>query len=175
LFPAIQKKLKWSKIMAGINYTTGDATAPRGSGQHIIVHICNDIGGWGRGFVLALSSRWKAPEEDYRSWAGGETDLPFELGQVQFVRVEKDIMVANLVGQRDVVPSRGVPPIRYPAVRKGLEKVAAMAQETGATVHMPRIGCGLAGGKWEEIEPIILEVLVRKDVDVFVYDPPAGR
>jgi O-acetyl-ADP-ribose deacetylase (regulator of RNase III) len=158
--------------MAGINYITGDATAPQGSGQRIIVHICNNIGGWGRGFVLAISSRWKAPKEDYRSWAGGKTDLPFELGQVQFVRVEQDIMVANLLGQHDIVPIHGIPPIRYQALRKGLEKVAAKALETGATLHMPRIGCGLAGGKWEEIEPIILDVLVKKGVDVFVYDPP---
>ncbi len=158
--------------MTGINYITGDATAPQGNGQRIIVHICNNIGGWGKGFVLAISSRWKAPEEGYRSWAGGKTDLPFELGQVQFVRVEKDIKVANLVGQHDIVPIHGIPPIRYQAVRKGLAKVADKALETGATVHMPRFGCGLAGGKWEEIEPIIHDVLVKKGVDVYVYDPP---
>lgn len=158
--------------MAKIHYTIGDATSPRGSGQRVIVHICNDIGGWGRGFVLALSSRWKGPEQSYRAWAGGETDLPFELGQVQFVNVEKDIMVANLIGQRDVVPHQGIPPVRYPAVREGLEKVAAKALETRASIHMPRIGCGLAGGKWEEIEPIIHHVLVKKGIEVFVYDPP---
>ena len=32
-----------------------------------------------------------------------------------------------------------------------------------ASVHMPRIGCGLAGGKWEEIEPIAADVRSRKD------------
>lgn len=35
---------------------------------------------------------------------------------------------------------------------------------------MPRIGCGLAGGKWERIEPIILEELVAKGVEATVYD-----
>jgi hypothetical protein len=33
---------------------------------------------------------------------------------------------------------------------------------------MPRFGCGLAGGKWSEIEPIIERAL--PDVDVYVYD-----
>ena len=35
---------------------------------------------------------------------------------------------------------------------------------------MPRIGCGLAGGKWERIEPIITQNLSRKGLEVYVYD-----
>jgi hypothetical protein len=36
-----------------------------------------------------------------------------------------------------------------------------------STIHMPRIGCGLAMGKWENIENIINNVI---DKDVIVYD-----
>ena len=39
-----------------------------------------------------------------------------------------------------------------------------------ASVHMPRIGCGLAGGKWELIEQIIKEELITKEIAVTVYD-----
>ena len=39
-----------------------------------------------------------------------------------------------------------------------------------ASVHMPRIGCGLAGGKWEEIEPIITDELTSQGIEVSVYD-----
>jgi hypothetical protein len=35
---------------------------------------------------------------------------------------------------------------------------------------MPRIGCGLAGGKWERVEPLIVARLVGADVPVTVYD-----
>jgi O-acetyl-ADP-ribose deacetylase (regulator of RNase III) len=35
---------------------------------------------------------------------------------------------------------------------------------------MPRIGCGLAGGSWEEIEPIIKRTLTDQGVEVVVYD-----
>ncbi len=35
---------------------------------------------------------------------------------------------------------------------------------------MPRIGCGLAGGKWEEIEPIIQSALLENGIEVYVYD-----
>ncbi len=47
-----------------IKYITGDATNPEADGLRIIVHVCNDIGGWGRGFVLALSNKWEVPEHD---------------------------------------------------------------------------------------------------------------
>jgi len=52
--------------MKPITYIKGDATNPQAKGTKIIIHICNNLGGWGKGFVLAISKRWKAPEEAYR-------------------------------------------------------------------------------------------------------------
>jgi len=40
-----------------INYRHGDATAPKADGPVVIVHVCNDVGKWGKGFVLAVSKR----------------------------------------------------------------------------------------------------------------------
>ena len=40
-----------------IRYVEGDATRPLGNDPCIVVHICNDFGAWGRGFVLAISGR----------------------------------------------------------------------------------------------------------------------
>lgn len=151
-----------------VEYRTGDATAPTGSGQKIIVHVCNDIGGWGKGFVVAISKRWPEPEQRYRAWHRGEESQPFTLGEVQFVPVADDICVANLVGQRDLHPINGVPPIRYEALRLALAKVAAEAKRLGASVHMPRIGCGLAGGTWELVGQIVEEELAG--LPVVVYD-----
>ena len=50
-----------------ILYIKGDATAPIGSGVKVITHICNDIGGWGKGFVLALSKKWKMSRFSFNS------------------------------------------------------------------------------------------------------------
>jgi O-acetyl-ADP-ribose deacetylase (regulator of RNase III) len=155
-----------------IQYTTGDATLPIGDGPKIIVHICNDIGGWGRGFVTAISKRWPEPESRYRAWHRGEEKQPFALGQVQFVQVAPDLYVANLIGQRDIRAQGSVPPVRYEAVREGLSRIADEAQKLDASIHMPRIGCGLAGGKWEEVGRIIEEELSARDIPVHVYDLP---
>lgn len=155
--------------MKEIQYVRGDATTPIGNDKRIIVHICNDIGGWGKGFVMALSKKWKTPEKQYREWFKSKEN--FELGEVQFIAVEENIWVANMIAQHKINrDEKGEAPIRYESVKEVLTKVSDFAREKQASVHMPRIGCGLAGGKWECIEPIILETLSEKDVEVTVYD-----
>lgn len=154
--------------MKEIIYLKQDATKPVGEGKKIIAHICNDVGGWGRGFVLAISKRWKEPENSYRKWYREKTN--FELGQVQFVTVEDSILVANMIAQRDIKTNTKELPIRYDAVEKCLQTVAEKAKVLNASIHMPRIGCGLAGGKWEKIEPIIKQTLLEKEIEVYVYD-----
>ncbi len=155
--------------MKTIKYLKGDAINPQLEGNKIIIHICNDIGGWGKGFVLAISNRWKKPENEYRKWfQNGEN---FTLGEIQMVQVEDSLWVCNMIGQHKTVSnSKGIPPIRYDAVEKCLGKLTAEALKLNASIHMPRIGCGLAGGKWEEIEPIIEKTLLKNNVDVYVYD-----
>lgn len=152
-----------------IKYRKGDATSPTKDGNKIIVHICNDVGGWGKGFVMAISNKWKEPEEQYREWYKSKNN--FSPGQAQFVKVNEDTWVANLIGQRDIKKDKeGVPPIRYEAVANGLQKVGEFAMEINGSVHMPRIGCGLAGGTWDKIEPLIKNNLTDKGVEVMVYD-----
>lgn len=153
--------------MIPINYVKGDATRPQGSSNKIIAHICNDIGAWGKGFVLAISNRWNEPERRYRRWY---RDKVFALGMVQFVKVEPDIWIANMVAQHGIRRTCRNIPIRYNAVTKCLKVVLEKSRELNAAVHMPRIGCGLAGGKWERIEPIINQELCEKDIAVTVYD-----
>ena len=155
--------------MKDIIYTKGDATKPITTGNKIIVHVCNDVGGWGKGFVMAISSKWAAPEKDYREWYKSKTN--FSLGEIQLVQVENDMWVANMIGQRNInKDENGNPPVRYEAIESALQKVAVLASEKKASVHMPRIGCGLAGGKWEIMEPIIIRSLSEKDIEVTVYD-----
>ena len=155
-----------------IRYLVGDATRPAGDGNRIIVHVCNDVGGWGRGFVVALSRRWPQPEASYRAWHKDRTANDFALGAVQLVKVEEGLWVANLIGQHGLRPQGGKPPIRYEALASGLAKVAELAKKNAASVHMPRIGAGLAGGNWEAIEPLIVRELAERGLDVTVYDLP---
>jgi O-acetyl-ADP-ribose deacetylase (regulator of RNase III) len=157
-----------------ITYLKGDATCPQAKGNKLIAHICNDLGGWGKGFVLALSKRWATPEDLYRKWHktrfyhDGGPDDDFCLGNIQIVPVDKYIFVVNMIAQHGVKHGSKGPPIRYDALETCLNKLRIVAIDTLASIHMPRIGCGLAGGKWEKIEPIIQKTL--SDINVFIYD-----
>jgi len=166
-----------------ITYLTGDATEPWAIDtddscprSQIIAHICNDIGGWGRGFVLSLTKRWPAAEKSYRDWyqmnhnVSGDPELnPFRLGRMKLVRVSNHVFVANMIAQQGIFESPlGIKPIRYNALEDCLSELYLHAKAMNASIHMPRIGCGLAGGKWSEVEPIIARTL--EGLDVYVYD-----
>lgn len=161
--------------MTAIRYVEGDATRPQADGPAIIAHICNDAGGWGLGFVLAVSRRWPEPERAYRWWYQGRAGNDFRLGAVQVVPVAPNLWVANMVGQHGTRRTEAGPPIRYDAVFECLAWLAAKATAKGASVHMPRIGCGLAGGTWDRIEPLIEQTLTVAGVPTTVYDLPVRR
>ena len=54
--------------MIDLKIIKGDATSPQAKGNRIVAHVCNDLGKWGKGFVMAVSARWPEPEEAYRRW-----------------------------------------------------------------------------------------------------------
>jgi O-acetyl-ADP-ribose deacetylase (regulator of RNase III) len=154
-----------------IHYLKGDATQPVGKGVKIIAHICNDIGAWGAGFVLALSKRWLQPELSYRRIRQADR----KLGVVQLVNVGGDpdgntIYVANMIAQHNVRPEivdgNPVPPIRYDALAECLRKVNNEAIRLDASIHAPKFGAGLGGGDWDIIEKIIKETIT---VNITIY------
>lgn len=150
-----------------LTYVVGDATKPTGSGVKILAHVCNDKGGWGKGFVRAISARWAKPEKEYRAWFKG-SDSDFSLGKVQFVEVrDNELFVANMVAQAGYASLANPCPLDYDSLRTCLERVNEEALSMAASVHMPRIGTGLAGGDWAKIEALINEVLPQ--VPVIVY------
>lgn len=154
----------------------GDATYPDVSkGPVFIAHVCNDVGAWGAGFTRAVEKRWPGTGDRWRrnlaSWKASREAL----GLVFFdpSPLEKDnIIVVNMVAQHGV--GRSQIRLNYPALRSCLTELAEAARggEHGPSipVHMPRIGCGLAGGSWDEVEPIIRDTLVAAGVEVVVYD-----
>ena len=86
--------------MTEVHYLRGDATNPMAKGNKIIAHVCNDIGGWGKGFVLAISRHWPEPEREFRAWY--RTREGFALGEIQLVQVRQYLWVANMIGQRGI-------------------------------------------------------------------------
>ncbi|MCB9840168.1 MAG: ImmA/IrrE family metallo-endopeptidase [Phycisphaeraceae bacterium] len=153
-----------------ITYLHGDAAEPRGSSPTIIAHVVNDTSGtWGAGFARQLARRYSEAQIDFRRWcASGQNH---SLGQTHFFGDPLHLQIASMVAQRGFGPSK-LPRVSYPALEKCLGTVRDAAVSAGASVQMPRIGCGQAGGNWEIVSEVIDNQLARKGVQVIVYDLP---
>ena len=160
-----------------IRYVEGDATNPIvKTGTRVIAHVCNDAGKWGAGFSGAVSKEWSEPEEFYRRQR--RHTARGKLGEVQWVFVDLELAVVNMIAQEGVRGASNPKPIRYEALEVCLNKTAegchgligdsSSTNKRKVTVHMPRIGCGLAGGSWDVVGPLVEEAFW--DLDVYVYD-----
>lgn len=154
-----------------LRFVKGDATLPQGSSLRYILQIVNDEGKYGAGFSGALSARWPKVESEYRNW-WRERYGKLKLGDIQTIQVLSDLAVINMVAQHGVVGKDNPKPIDYDALKVCLAKAGNEISEYNAAVHMPRIGCGLAGGEWEKVEKIVEDELLKRSINVTVYDLP---
>lgn len=153
-----------------IQYVLGDATQPAGEGLKYIVHVVNDANRWGAGFVLAVSRRWPCCKTKYHKWMRRNSGKAM-LGALQLIPVEDDVIVANIVGQHGIRKVNGVPPVRYAAIDRALALLTRVIVEKTPTAscHMPTLGCGLSGGHWKKVEPLVRKHLVAAGIGVTVY------
>ena len=156
-----------------IRYVIGDATRPLKTPgyNNSILHVCNDIGKWGKGFVVALSNRWPEPKQAFLS---AYNENMADLGTVQPVFVEETdgirTNVMNMIAQHGIVGPNNPHPIRYDSLFLCLQTIAKWHENTNSTIHMPRIGCGLAGGDWNVVESLIANTLCKANLLTTVYD-----
>ncbi|ACY13246.1 protein of unknown function DUF955 [Haliangium ochraceum DSM 14365] len=152
----------------------GDVMKPRGEGCKIIAHVVNDQGrSWGgHGFAAQLRNRFPQVARDFRDWASTQRNLRLE--NIHCCSAGPDLYVASMIAQKGYGPSK-TPRIRYAALRSCLAELAIQANNRNASVHMPRIGTGQAGGVWSIIADLVNDTLCRSGIDVFVYDRPGVR
>jgi len=149
----------------------GNALEPRQTGVRIIAHIVNDkTPNWGAGFARALRNKYPAVQAEFRDWAGTNPN-EFRLGAIHTLKIAEDLFVANMIAQHGYGASTK-PRIRYAALISCLRKLRELAVSKGATVHMPRIGTGYAGGNWPFIAGLTDEELIRMGIGVTVYTLP---
>lgn len=187
-----------------ISYIKGDATIVcKTGGVRVIAHVCNNAGGFGSGFAGYLYRKWPVIREKYKEWynslshtkvkrVGTSTQLP--LGEIQVVPVKDEhgtIFVVNMIAQHRFASDENPVALRYLALASCLKKLDEWIKSYKITkeimvrpnlvgdvsVHMPRIGCGLAGGSWDKVELLIDTMLFEHEVFVYDFkkDAPFGR
>jgi|GEM_PF-612718 len=157
-----------------IRFVYGDIRTPLRGGSRIVCQMVNDKATtWGGGVARKMAQVFPHAQQEYKRKLAA---MPVEdrLGSVIFCHGEQELVVASLIAQRGFGPSKA-PRIRYLALENCLAELARYAVRQQASIHMPRIGTGAAGGDWGTIEEMIDEFLVRQGLSVSIYDPPPKR
>jgi IrrE N-terminal-like domain len=157
------------KTAPTLTYVHGDATAPRGDPPWIVAHIVNDKARrWGgRGFASNLGDRFPEARHDYHEW----TAQGFSLGDSHLADLGENRFILSMVAQRGYGDSAG-PRIRYGALERCLLTLGRVAREHQASVHLPLLGTGQAGGRWSTISDLIAAHVARGDTEATVYMLP---
>jgi hypothetical protein len=155
----------------------GDATDPQREKSNeivIIPHVCNNQGGWGAGFVLALSKKWEEPEREYRGYCDFNKSFPI-LGKVCYAKIHDHLVIANMIGQEGTVSAENSIPIKYKALVSCMSEVfnyiEIIKHQTSSPVviHCPKFGSDLAGGNFDFILELIREIWIEQGIDVVIY------
>jgi hypothetical protein len=154
-----------------INYVKGDATNPvveKGT-VALIPHVCNINGGWGAGFVLALSKKWKQPEQSYRELFENQND--FYLGAINPIPVESNIIIINMLAQDGFKSKENLIPVRYWHLVHCMESVLDFAKRNikNPTIHAPKFACDLGGASWDVVEQLIEDIWIANGIPVTIY------
>lgn len=131
-------------------------------------HGCNCAGMMGAGIAWAFAQRFPGMEDAYRRRC---RDGRFRLGGFFAWDPDAPPVVYNLATQPQ--PGRCAD---LGAIRVAVQAMLADAQQRGlARVGMPRIGAGIGGLAWAEVEAAIRPLAERSPVELVVVSLPGGR
>lgn len=139
-------------------------------GLTYIPHCCNNIGVMGSGFVVPLCQRWEKVLSEYKRWYKINSNTLF-LGTCQYVQVELNVCVINMIAQDGVVSRDNPTPIKYKALIECMSRVRDdISHLTSARIIAPKFGSGLAGGSWDMIEELIDELWTSNNIPVTIFE-----
>lgn len=129
-----------------------------------IVHGCNCFHAMASGIAGQIRVHYpEAVNADYKSPKGAVAKLG-NYSKATIVRGDIQFEIINAYTQFQ--PGPDFMPTLFPELLRKLNK-----EYKGKYLGFPRIGCGIGGGNWEEVEDMLLKYLPDVDVTVVVYDP----
>lgn len=146
------------------------------NGSSVVVpHVCNNIDLFGAGFAAAVSKHYPIVKENYHLL--GKNFLRNNPGYVQYVKVLEDknyehsLIFANMIAQNSTISKSNPRPLNYRHLVQSMididKFIKSKYQEQKIEIHMPKFGCGLAGGNWNFISDLIDDIW--KDHNIYLY------
>lgn len=137
----------------------------------IICHQVSCQGVMGAGVAKQIADKWPNVKKEYVKFCNSKKLKQNLLGEVQLVTAnggfqqEGDPLILNIFGQfyyghDDVYTD-------YSALTKAFRKMNQLYK--GKTLAFPYgFGCGLAGGDWQDVEPMLVRLLPDCDVKIYL-------
>lgn len=145
--------------MSIVKYIKGDLLEC----SYDIAHGVNCQNKMGSGVAKAIYTKYPQVKEEYHRLF----NIYGALGNFQSVFVTDEKEVFNLFIQKNYGYD-GKKYVSYSAIISSFEDLNWYCKANGITkLGIPKIGAGLAGGKWEVIKELIDEV--TPNVDIYVY------
>lgn len=147
-----------------IKYSTENIIALAQTKQYnYLAHGCNCFCTMGAGVAKAIKDVYPGAYEADKKTKNGDSS---KLGRVSFSK-EKDITILNCYTQYGCgTDSRK---LNYEALYLCLTKISEV-MKNGESIIFPKIGCGLAGGDWNIVLPMIENVLKNFNVTISIFE-----
>lgn len=131
---------------------------------NIIAHSVNCRGVFGAGVAKQMATLYPQARREYLN---KHKNFGWQLGDVQFVEICPDRIIANMAIQENY--GRQGMYVDYDAVYDCCNTLFNYAKECNMDIAIPKIGAGLGGGDWGKIESIICKLLRNYHVKVECY------
>lgn len=154
--------------MNGIKYIKGDLFQNLPTDKNIVIsHVCNNLGKIASGFVVPLIKKWPKVKEEYLK--------NFKLGNVNFVEVEPNITVANMISQVGLIGINNKRPLKYDILVDCMKLVGWYTKNhflkgEEASIYAPKFGSLRSGGNWSFIEELINDIWITNDIKVTIFE-----
>ncbi|MCU1579101.1 MAG: putative Zn peptidase [Rhodoglobus sp.] len=162
--------------ISGLDFVVSDLLeVAEGRTPVIFAHVVSgSVRTWNHvGAAGTLAKAFPDFAQAFRAWTIA-SPRNLDLGGLHFVErdiADRKVGVASLVAQEGF--GGGGPRLRYDALEESLAKLADLATTRQAEIHLPRLGAGQAGGRWDEVERLVVSYLVDAGLKVVVHTRPS--
>ena len=150
-----------------MKYVTGNVVE---ANERYIAQGCNALGVMGKGVAKAIKQKYKKAYNDYKSHIL-KTDDP--LGTANISEQYDGKIILNLITQRDY----GNDAREYAsleAIKNSIIHALSQIKDEITDIAIPKIGAGLGGLKWSDVEQQLIDLEKQLKINFTVYELEKG-